>query len=171
MTARVYVGTYAKYNNGSIKGAWLDLDDYIDSDHFYEACQELHSDEEDPELMFQDFEGFPQEWYGESSIDDKAFGYAAADSDDQAMVDAYLSAFGDDGSDFDELLSEVQDRYQGDFSDSWDPKLGFAEQLFDEIYAFEIPESVRGYIDYEAYARDIFIGDYVEVDGHIFSNY
>ena len=25
--ARVYVGTYAKYNNGSLYGAWLDLSD------------------------------------------------------------------------------------------------------------------------------------------------
>jgi hypothetical protein len=27
-TPRIYVGTYAKYNAGSIAGAWLDLDDY-----------------------------------------------------------------------------------------------------------------------------------------------
>lgn len=26
--ARVYVGTYAKYNNGSLFGKWLDLSDY-----------------------------------------------------------------------------------------------------------------------------------------------
>ena len=25
--ARVYVGTYGKYNNGSLFGAWLDLSD------------------------------------------------------------------------------------------------------------------------------------------------
>lgn len=28
MTYRIYVGTYAKYSSGSIKGAWLDLEDY-----------------------------------------------------------------------------------------------------------------------------------------------
>lgn len=26
--AKVYVGTYAKYNNGSLSGAWLDLSDH-----------------------------------------------------------------------------------------------------------------------------------------------
>lgn len=26
--AKVYVGTYGKYNNGSLSGAWLDLSDY-----------------------------------------------------------------------------------------------------------------------------------------------
>lgn len=29
-TIQVYVGTYAKYNNGSIQGAWLDLEQYND---------------------------------------------------------------------------------------------------------------------------------------------
>ena len=41
--ARIYVGTYAKYNAGSIKGAWLDLEDYADRDAFLEACRELHN--------------------------------------------------------------------------------------------------------------------------------
>ena len=27
---RIYVGTYAKYNDGSIAGKWLDLNDYED---------------------------------------------------------------------------------------------------------------------------------------------
>ena len=40
--AKVYVGTYAKYNNGSLSGAWLDLSDYSDKEEFYEACRELH---------------------------------------------------------------------------------------------------------------------------------
>ena len=54
--ASVYVGTYAKYNNGSLSGAWLDLSEYSDKEEFYEACRELHGDEEDAEFMFQDWE-------------------------------------------------------------------------------------------------------------------
>ena len=38
--AKVYVGTYVKYNNGSLSGAWLDLSDYSDKEEFYEACRE-----------------------------------------------------------------------------------------------------------------------------------
>ena len=45
-TPRIYVGTYAKYNNGSIQGEWLDLDDYTDKSDFIQACLELHDDEE-----------------------------------------------------------------------------------------------------------------------------
>ena len=54
LEAKVYVGTYAKYNKGSLYGKWLDLSDYEDRDEFYEACRQLHKDESNPEFMFQD---------------------------------------------------------------------------------------------------------------------
>ena len=56
---RVYVSTYGKYNDGNLKGAWLNLEDFSNAEAFYAACRKLHSDEHDPEIMFQDFEGFP----------------------------------------------------------------------------------------------------------------
>lgn len=70
-TPALYVGTYAKYNSGSIAGQWLKLSDYSDAEEFLAACYELHKDEEDPELMFQDFEGFPRSLYGESMSQDE----------------------------------------------------------------------------------------------------
>lgn len=48
--AAIYVGTYAKYNAGSLFGKWFDLSDFADKDEFLEACKELHKDEDDPEL-------------------------------------------------------------------------------------------------------------------------
>lgn len=33
--ARVYVGTYNKYNSGSLFGKWLDLSDYSDKDDLW----------------------------------------------------------------------------------------------------------------------------------------
>lgn len=67
--ARVYVGTYRKYNEGSIDGAWLNLADYKSKNEFLEACRRLHKDEADPEFMFQDWEGIPSWMIRESSID------------------------------------------------------------------------------------------------------
>ena len=67
--ARVYVGTYAKYNSGSLAGKWLDLIDYKDKAEFIAACKALHKDEADPELMFQDYEGIPSWMISESHID------------------------------------------------------------------------------------------------------
>ena len=40
---RIYVGTYAKYTAGSLKGEWLDLEDYNDNNEFMKACKELHA--------------------------------------------------------------------------------------------------------------------------------
>ena len=55
----VYVGTYHQYNGGSIFGKWFDLTDFDDEDEFYDACRALHAAEDDPEFMFQDWEGIP----------------------------------------------------------------------------------------------------------------
>lgn len=65
-TPRLFVGTYAKYNNGSNEGEWLDLDDYNDSEEFLDACAKLHDDESEPEFMFQDYENIPESLYHES---------------------------------------------------------------------------------------------------------
>lgn len=68
---KVYVGTYRKYNEGSIDGAWLCLADYSSKQEFLDACRKLHKDEHDPELMFQDYEGVPSWMIGESFISDE----------------------------------------------------------------------------------------------------
>lgn len=70
---KLYVGTYAKYNNGDLSGAWLDLDRFANAEEFEAACKRIHRDERDPELMFQDVETDPGcDWqeglYCESSI-------------------------------------------------------------------------------------------------------
>ena len=161
-TPRIYVGTYAKYNNGSIQGEWLDLDDYNDKDDFIEACLELHDDEEDPELMFQDWENIPDAFISESSIDPDFWEYMNSDHDEDAKA-AYLACFGEwDESDFEE-------RYRGQYDSFTD----LAEQLLDETGELEaIPKRLRYYFDYESYGRDLELGgDFCEHGGHYFWNY
>lgn len=73
--AEVYVGTYKKYNNGSLDGAWLKLEDYASYKDFVEACRKLHKDEKDPELMIQDTSEMPDglncgEWLDEEEFND-----------------------------------------------------------------------------------------------------
>lgn len=62
----VYCGTYKKYNEGSIAGAWVRITDYANGEEVLKACAKLHKDEADPEFMFQDFENFPQWFYSET---------------------------------------------------------------------------------------------------------
>ena len=39
---KIYVGTYAKYNNGSIAGEWLDLLNYENFDELKDICKVIY---------------------------------------------------------------------------------------------------------------------------------
>ena len=56
---RIYVGTWAKYNAGSLSGEWLALKDYDSYSELCEVMRAIHEDESDPEPMIQDCEDFP----------------------------------------------------------------------------------------------------------------
>ena len=160
---KIYVGTYGKYNAGSIQGAWLDLSDYTDRDAFYEACAELHSDEEDPEFMFQDWEDIPSDMVSESGISPECWELLEAYEEfDEGAVNAYCYLFGEWNKD------EFQDNYHGEY-DSWE---AMAEAWLEDTGELnEIPERLRNYFDYQAYARDIRLsGEMCEHNGHFFWN-
>lgn len=75
MNPKVYVGTYAKYNNGSISGGWISLKSCKNYDDFIKKCYALHSDERESELMVQDTDDFPDglscgERFGEEEFND-----------------------------------------------------------------------------------------------------
>lgn len=161
--AKVYVGTYAKHNAGSIKGAWLDLEDYSDAEEFISACLKLHSDEPDPELMFQDFEGFPREFYSESMIKPGLWEWLELSEDERNIWAAYQDGVNASGT--------AEDAKEA-FSGIADTKQAFAEQLWDDCGMTEqVPEFARSYIDFEAVARDLDLsGDYsfVRYDGQLY---
>lgn len=158
----LYVGTYHKYNCGSLYGMWVDLMTFSDYEDFIEFCHLLHWDERDPELMFQDFEGFPEEWYSECGIGEKTFDriqkYGSLDDDDREMLDAYASITGDMD------IDAAKEAHCG----AWDSEEDFAYHIFDEMYAYELPEFAIKYFDMTAFARDLFIADYRFEDGHVF---
>ncbi|WP_256821751.1 antirestriction protein ArdA, partial [Klebsiella pneumoniae] len=57
-----------------------------------------------------------------------------------------------------------------------DVPLGCAPDEYDDLISGtcshlpEVPESLRVYFDYEAYARDLFSSGYVFHEGYVFSN-
>lgn len=57
---RIYVGTWAKYNAGSLSGEWLALKDYDSYSELCEVMRAIHEDESDPEPMIQDCDDFPE---------------------------------------------------------------------------------------------------------------
>ena len=165
MTAQIYVGTYAKYNNGSIAGAWLSLDEHDTAETFDAAARKLHKREHDPELMFQDYEGFPSEFYGESYLDERLWEWLALSKTDQEIVEAWLDENG--GSDSIEYITEC---YMGHAS-SWRE---YVEEYIESTGMLsDIPDQIAQYFDYEAYGNDL-AHDYtvVETTGgvHVFRN-
>lgn len=160
---KLYVGTFKKYNNGDLTGAWLDLEDYADLEDFYAACHELHKDEDDPELMFQDYDDGPEFLYSESApLRGDIYDFIEMDDDDKEMVEAYIQNVGLTGT-ISEVIDEARDAHQG----QWGSFEEFVEQLYEVNY--DIPSHLQGYIDWKAVARDLRC-DYFEVNGHIFRN-
>ena len=137
----VYCGTYGKYNDGSLCGLWIDLSSFDDYDEFINFCKAIHADEEDPELMFQDFEGFSRQWYGESGFDE-------------------------DYMEFHDELDSFEEAYCG----QWYSEEDFARHIVDECYDLErTMGNLSNYFDYEAFGRDLFMYDYsMGANGNVF---
>lgn len=138
---RIYVGTYGKYNSGSIAGDWLDLEGH-DKESFYAACRYLHKDETDPEFMFQDFEGFPREFYGESGCDAELWEWLGLNENDRELLSRYVDAIGSDGL----TIEDARDAFYG----TAESFAEFAENLANE--SGSIPKDFPTWIviDWEA---------------------
>jgi len=170
---RVYVGTYHKYNCGSLAGAWLDLDDYADADDFYDACRQLHGDEADPELMFQDREGCPSEWVEESHISPHLWEWLELNDDQRDMVTAYINHQGDHGATVTDIVHRYNGCTAGSFQD-WCIE-NFGHEI-EERFSESDPEGnvLVQFFDWRAWAKYLS-HDYVTACGddgylHIWSN-
>jgi antirestriction protein len=153
----VYVGTYAKYNNGSIEGKWMDLEEYSDKETFIAACQELHSDEADPELMFQDWEGVPDGMISECSLSDEIFDFIQLDDKDKRVLVAYRENIDQTAS-----IEDATEAYRGTYESPAD----YAESFHCEIGSLKnVPEDLAYHIDWESVAREMGHGGttFVEV--------
>lgn len=166
--AKVYVGTYKKYNEGSIFGEWLDLSDYSDKEEFLQACAELHADETDPEFMFQDFENIPDSLISESYINENLFDLISRidEIDNLEAFETYLNWKGCDieNDDFDSLKSDFEDAFIGEYNSEED----YAEQLVDDCYSLE--GIAADYFDYKRLAYDLFMTDNYFDNGFVFYN-
>ena len=95
---KVYVGTYKKYNEGSIAGGWISLAECENYGQFLSKCKDLHKNERDPEFMIQDSEGFPDgldcmEWINESDFNDVKSAMKEEDKPSLTIVDYSEKAF------------------------------------------------------------------------------
>ena len=145
---RIYVGTYAKYNNGSIDGEWVDLTQFDSYEEFVDHCREIHKDEKDPEFMIQDYEGFPEKWYHEAGLpSEEEFNkiielYELDDSEKDAYA-AYLELGYSDDS-----IEAFREHYYGKYED--DNTLGY--EIVEEM---GMPQNPEMYFDYDRFGWDL----------------
>lgn len=167
---QIYVGTYKKYNEGSITGEWLAVDSYDTKEGFLEACRELHNDEDDAEFMFQDHEGIPEPLIGESWVSPVLFDIVSNidNHTDIEQVWAFINAFSIDptNNDATDILSRFDDAFCGEY----DTFLDYAYEYIDSTGMLsDMPDSLQCYFDYESFARDLEM-DYCYIDGIVFNN-
>jgi antirestriction protein len=159
----VYCGTYAKYNEGSLRGLWVSLASFDDYDEFINFCKAIHADENDPELMFQDYQNFPRQYYSESCMDEedfyKIYNYIQ-------MCKLHGADAVDDYIDLDKDLADFEEAYCG----FWESEEDFARHIVDELYDLEKSMgSLVNFFDYEAYANELFMWDYtMGANGNVF---
>ena len=151
----LYCGTYGKYNSGNLSGMWVDLSTFDDYEEFINFCKAIHADEEDPELMYQDYENMPGSLYHES-MGEKGFNNIAEYCD---LCDEYSVEAVDDFLEWDstEDLDNMHDAYVG----VYDSREDFAREIVNDCYDLEnMMGDLANYFDYDAYARDLFMCDY-----------
>lgn len=169
-TPRIYVGTYHKYNSGSIAGKWMDLTDYSDKDEFYKACKKLHKDEKDPEFMFQDYEGIPEAFISESHIADNFWEYLEAmdNVSDKEAFEIFVRNGGVDITDINSAIENFNESFCGAYKDLEDYAW---EYVNDCVFDRDTPETLKTYFNYEAFARDLGYEGFWEESGYVFRPY
>lgn len=151
----LYCGTYGKYNSGNLSGMWLNVSTFDDYEDFVNFCLAIHADEEDPELMYQDFENMPDSLYHES-MGEKGFNQIAeycelCDEYSVEAVEDFLEWYSP------EDLDMMHDAYAG----VYDSEEDFAREIVNDRCDLEkMMGDLSYYFNYEALARDLFVNDY-----------
>ena len=167
---RIYVGTYGKYNEGSLHGTWIDLP--TSEENLKQQLQYVAQGEYDPEFMIQDYESSVGIEPSESEnifelnkimqrVEDMA------DTDAGLALGVMLSK----GYSFEEAINKVED---GDYhfiyidDSKWNLEEALGMALVDEYGGIEQldHDTLVDHFDYEGYGREEIINRNLEkVDG------
>ena len=151
----LYCGTYGKYNSGNFSGIWVDVSTFDSYEDFENFCLAIHADEENPEIMCQDGENIPDSLYHES-MGEEGFNQIAeycelCDDYCVSAVEDFLKLYRPD------YIDMMHDAYVG----VYDSKEDFARAFVNKRCDLEkMIGDLDYYFNYEALARDLFLGDY-----------
>lgn len=157
--------------NGNTLAAWIDIDGMDSWQEVTEAFQERHPKAClcHAEMLVHDTQGdLARAFAGRyGSFDINGFGEAqpvayALCGDGEAAIAAYIDHFGDWSA----------ERFEEAWQGAWESEEDYAEQLADDMGLLDsMPENLRGYFDWAAWTRDLFLDGYAYVDGFVFTTY
>ena len=167
--ARIYVGTYAKYNNGTLQGEWVSLSDFYDLDGFLEYCTEIHEDEEEPEYIFQDWENIPDSLIDESHLEENFFELRdELDKLNNTEKEAFWAWAEGNNIKLTQDAYRLVNSFQSAYIGSYASKEEFAEELV--RMENDLSDFALSYFDFSRYADDLFDTDYWYKNGYVFRN-
>ena len=152
-TPKIYVACLTSYNNGILHGEWIDVDENM-SENIQEMLENsTFSDAE--EWAIHDYEGFGNIRIGENPNLEKLKEIAELIEQDSDLATMCLEYH--DGNI--EEAKEMMENYRGCYKSLGDWK---EEEMIEMGIDSQIPESVKGYIDYDRMAKDDEMNGYVK---------
>ncbi len=154
-TPKIYVACLASYNAGKLYGKWIDADQT--AEEIQAEIREMLKGSPEPfaeEWAIHDYEGFEGIRLDEYESIGKIAELARLIQEHGEAFAAYAGYVG--------LDYATAEGFEEAYSGEWGSEEEFAEDLMRECY--EIPEHLEFYIDYEKFARDLFINDYFSAE-------
>jgi antirestriction protein len=168
VSPQLYIASLADYNAGRLVGEWIDAT--LGLDHIEEEIQKMLATSKEPyaeEWAIHDYEGFGT--YPVNEYDDLGELAELAEAIEQhgEVVGSYAAYMGD----VPDALQYFEERYHGTWSSFQEYSDNYVE---DTGMLHNVPDFVKRYFDYEAFARDLQHDFTVIEDSngvHVFANY
>lgn len=164
----------SQYNKGILRPFTIDLDPLSSRDEYLEAIDEaltamMDADESRlgyrplyEEWIVADYDGIPNGYVWEYDLKDDYWELKEAMDANPHIPEAVFFA----GVSLEIPPASIPEAYQG----TYDRDEDFAADLAESCgYLDDMPENLSYYFDYEKFARDLMLSDFMQASGHYFS--
>ena len=150
-TPRIYVTCLASY------GEWIDA---TDADTIWEAIANMLAKFRQPiaeRWAIHNYENFGGLHLSEWEDLDKVAELGELIKEHGEAFAAYADNVG--------IYHATEEDFQKAYCGQYDSELAYAKELFDECHLHWVPKYLQDYIDYNAFAHDVFMGDNYSITG------
>lgn len=163
---QIYIASLSDYNAGILHGKWIELDG-LSTDEIQEEINQILQ----TSPYTKQYGEVAEEW---AIHDFELGGIRISEYESLDTIVSIVEALSEHGEAFAIYYNNVDDlesaktNFEDAYAGEYDSFLDYATETFDELYAHSIPEGLRIYIDYTAFARDLDAEGYFIEDRHVF---